>query len=494
MILLQIFLFTSPSYATWGKNVDPHEIFRYKRVSVMFATQNLKYPASHFGHIIMIFHNSDIPEPDSITVEYSTQLNTSIDYMSTLFDKANGRYLFNYFSNKSREYELEDRSMWIYEISLSKANIDQLKRILISFEGKKYNYGILKKNCAHYMIQPLLSVTQLPYKTESYLFISPDSVLRWLREKGILKSSLYIPSKQLMALNAFKLLPVDQKKNVRLLMAGYSLRGNSVSEKSKHAILQIAGYKIIREPDFDKRNHLLGLIKKYSTKSLSLSPSFLRPPDPSQLKGNGLFSLFTNIKSKEGIFSFRPGFLGPENDVNYELGNISNEFARVDVYISESKNYIHRFTLFSSEGYYPLGYLREASTQIVDISYINYAPYFGESHEEVSATFGRGLTVVFHEHQFSFVPFLSLKSISGIKSGEEAVLAGRFHQYGPIGETFRYSFTVDDFFMSVKGISRHILFEIFPQKFSNFGISFRYSQVDSGLSRNMYGLRLYASY
>ena len=477
------------AWAVWGDLPDASEIGPYTRVSIVFATQNLRSPVSQFGHTFLVFHHEDDPEPSALTVEFVGTVVVPTDYVAALVGAASGHFQFNYLSNKARSYEMEDRSLWIYELDLTSDQVERLRSDLRERARLDLSYGVFRANCASYIIDELASLRGLHYRSESVLFVSPDASVRWLRSNAMIKHSRFRPSQQVAALAAFDSLSESSRVRVRRVVEGYR-EDETLSQEESDAVSLMIDYRILRERNDERRNALFRLKKIYYGRPVDSSA----PPDPSHGIGGRTLGVLFQGADKGTVVSYRPGFIGLENEDERGFRNASSRFAQLDLRWKDSTLRVDRFDLFSMESYAPSGFLRSGFTQRLEISYVDFGPYLDRIQRESAIDFGRGITFPVSGSAFSILPFASVKAINNDRiSYFEFQLACRVHLFGDLGAGWRYAATYDRYLSPGPGISDQATIEVMLPKWRHVGISINFTAVDSTKNNNATGVRVYAN-
>ena len=477
-------------HAKWGDVPDSSEIFRYDRVSLVFAAQNLRSPISQFGHSFLVFHREDDPEPAALTVEFSGHLEGFDDYLLTLVGGVGGHFVFSYLSYKARDYELEDRGLWIYELALTGDEKARLKRDLIQKRGREFPYGIARRNCASYIIEAVAAAHLRAFHGESPLFVTPDATVRWLRHEDLIASVGFRPSKQSMALQAYAALPADAQMRVRRTMAGYGGDDSPASAAEQDAVSKAADYLLPREDNADRRGSLLALKRTYGKLDADPPPS----SDPSRMPGSATASITVDSAGKGTIVSIRPGFIGPENEANQGFHNARSEFGRVDLRIANGVS-VDRAVLIHTESYTVGGFLRSPFTQELAIFYANYGPNLDRAQRETALDFGRGLTFAAAGQELSLVPMVSLKWVSTDRaSSSEFRPTLRAHLYGALPANLHYTVSLDRFYNPRLGVSQITSVQVMCSLTRKFGLAAEATTVNAIWSNRTVGLRTYVNF
>jgi hypothetical protein len=482
-----LLLTVSPVFCQWGQNPSTNNISGLNKLSIVFAAQNTKSPLSMFGHIYLVFHNEKNPEPNSISFEFTASIESAKDYLGALTGAAPGFYKLDYLDNKQREYDIENRSSWRYEVNLTEKELELFKRNVAELEGKKYKYSVFKENCASYLAEQISKITGVAYQSESVIFDSPDATIRWLHKNRMITNPIFIPSSQLKASKYFERLSSEEKERLKQAISGYSVGDEATSEEFASAASSSVDYLMVRDDSFQSRANLFALKKKFPA---TLSPLDNDVVDPSSISGNSTYSA---LISNDGILlKYRPGFLGYENEHLYGLKNVSSEFLSAAVLLNSDSIQLEKFTLFKVESYVPSKFLYDSGSQFFDIAYTNYRSFLGSKYDEFAISFAKGFTGSYGQQLISVLPLVSLRKIDADVVNETVLsLGSRFRVYGDVYDKLGYKSTYDYYATNEKGISRVWDTEIFTTIFSSLGVGLSLTLVNNN---SRYGFRFYKSF
>jgi hypothetical protein len=375
-------------------------------------------------------------------VEFSAHLDGWSQYLASLVGGVEGRFSFQYLSYKVRDYDLEDRGYWQYELSLTPDERSRLVQILLDDAPRPWRYGVFRQNCASYVVQAIAQAIGRPFQAETWLFITPDATVRWLRSKGRIVTARYQPSLQVQAQFANRALDPDEQIDVGRAILGYriyQLEPQIAQQALANAISRAATYQIIRDASAEHRAVLFALKQTYDASDQSIPP----PLDPSTSTGTATASIRADAGGKGELLSLRPGFIGPENQDHYGFRNATSEILRTDIRM-DHRIRLEAFDVLNMESYSPAAFLQGGFTQRLSLGYHDWDTYLAQRHQEVALEFGRGWTVDLAGQLLSLMPFGSVKAIwNQHESGEEIRPAARVRLYGklPLGVT--YSATID---------------------------------------------------
>lgn len=154
--------------------------FNKRYISLVLSSEHLNSPASAFGHIMIVFHDSANVELDATVLHFSalTQNEPFFRYSTNgLLGIFSGYYFYEPFFKKLNEYsEIEQRSLYFNKLVLT----DEQKEFLILhlFELKKarFKYYFASKNCG-YQINYLLNTVYNKPQNSPLLYFLPRDVI-----------------------------------------------------------------------------------------------------------------------------------------------------------------------------------------------------------------------------------------------------------------------------------------------------------------------------
>jgi hypothetical protein len=488
-ILAIIFFFNSSAFAQWVESDYQNKVDGKKRLSIVYAGQNIKSPISMFGHVYLVFHDERVPEPNAITFEFTGSINGVGDYLGTLFGTTKGFYKFSLLDYKKRDHDLENRSSWVYEVAFTDDELTTFKKNIAVLSSNEYHYSVFNLNCASYLIEQIRSIRGQEYQQESIFFVSPDSTIRWLHKKQMIGTPLFIPSSQVKALGYFNKLNGEDQSKVMQAFAGVSITDPPSSDNFSKALSASADYLMARDDNFSSRVNVFNIKKNHPLSDENAVKFY----DPAEIDGSATYSA---LLSNQGlIFKFRPGFLDFENESFYGLRNSSTEFLGLSILLNTKRLELEKFTLFRAEAYVPDEFLYDSGSQLFDISFTNFRSFYNQKNQETAITFAKGYTKAIQGQLFSVLPLVSLKKIDTESQNEAAPFLGfRARLYGDLPWNLAYRLNYDKFYSKFSdgaGVKSILDAEIFSTKALDVGVSLNYALVNS-VSR--IGLRFYKTF
>jgi len=168
--------------------------FNKEYVSLVLSSEHLNSPASAFGHIMIVFHNSAKVELDATVLHFSalTQNEPFFRYSANgLLGIFSGYYFYEPFFKKLNEYsEIEQRSLYFNQLILTDAQKELLILHLFELKKARFKYYFSSKNCG-YQINYLLNIIYERPQHSPLLYFLPRDVVD--EQKKNLKSEYNIP-------------------------------------------------------------------------------------------------------------------------------------------------------------------------------------------------------------------------------------------------------------------------------------------------------------
>lgn len=191
-----------------GPSCDRFERFArriaVRRVAVVFATSFLGSPQSAFGHVFVrldrvTLAGRPLPKLVSTAVSFSAAVDQTslLAYLAGLVRRLVGRYRLLPYHQKVREYNrMERRSLWSYELALTRASVNQLVRHLWEIRDVEFDYWFVTGNCSKATLALLDAVApDLALARQLSWAATPVQALRLLRGRpSLVRSIQYRPS------------------------------------------------------------------------------------------------------------------------------------------------------------------------------------------------------------------------------------------------------------------------------------------------------------
>ena len=238
----------------WFGPIEPNDISKKTKLSIVFAGENLKTPASLFGHTFLLAHNNEDPEPDSIVIEYLADSgNAKFSRFNALFATVPGRFKLTRYVDKIHQYNHNNRDLWIYELKKSTIDLEIIQSVVTNNLKNNTPYNFISTNCSYY----LYALLQKDMKSTA-IYTVPIQTIKDLKKSGKIKSITYQPSTLRVLEAKTKALTGKERDDLKMILQGLSC-GNQCSSRDEFttAVGQAINYRISREPSHLLRSHLM---------------------------------------------------------------------------------------------------------------------------------------------------------------------------------------------------------------------------------------------
>ncbi len=416
-ILLLLISFTAKAKFDWLEPVKIEDIFLKKHISIVFASQNLKSPVSMFGHTFLVIHAETIPEPDSIVIEFLGKTDgVSWAHLKALVSYIEGEYRLTRFILKKREYDLEDRNLWIYRLSLSENEKEKLiYNISNNLKKKNLPYTFLNQNCSHYILKLLLY--EKKQNSQFLLYTLPKYTIRELQQLGYIATPpTNIHSTQFFLIKKFNELNSQDKKNVaKIVNANNTYNSqNTTPTLKKIASLAIA-YKTPRESNPQIRNHYFNTQKKILAELNEKNLVSLSEPlknnsyDPLKLFGDASlrFGILTKTRGLvlEGKLAQRDFY----TSLNDGLSSSYLEILKTKIVTNDLGINISQFTIFKLDSLVSEHDYRLPFNRLFDLSFYNHNYEFNKNIGECVARYGYGTSWNYSDLTLGIIPYFGVR-------------------------------------------------------------------------------------
>lgn len=250
----------------WFGAVSADDCVKYKYLSVAFADESLRSPASMFGHTFLVFHNQLKPELDAMTLEFVGDTSSAENPVArALFLSIEGRFLVRRLAYKLLEYGREGRDVRVWRIGTVPAGC---RRTLEAEIREVHEYTFLRKNCSWHAARVASKLTgagrggsedgmtlgvpvTIPVKTLDQ-FVGP----------GIREDATYVASRR-RAAGAIGDLSVAQRDAARRVFDGYGGAPGDFGLRGARAIGAVAGVRLNDEGAAESRRDIFQIKKKF---------------------------------------------------------------------------------------------------------------------------------------------------------------------------------------------------------------------------------------
>ncbi len=428
-VMALIFLITSIEASAkfdWLRSPDASELYTKKRLSIVFASQNLKSPVSMFGHTFLVVHNEMPPEPDAITIEFLGKTSGEFSqYFNALFTQIDGEFRLNKFILKKREYDFEDRNLWIYELSLSEGQNHQIfSSISSTLENRVFPYTFINENCSFYILN---AITRDGFESRS-IYTLPKYTIRELKKEGYINNSPFlVEADQSKLIRFFKSLNTGEKNKVYQILNGYSYPLTDESWRLRKGLDLALIYKIPREPSPEKRTRYFSIKKQLMDVPLRAKHQhnkFLIKNDPIEVYGDANLRIGYGGKSQSVILEGKIAQRDFYTALNDGLSTSYLEIMKGKISFNKKENIrVQQFTIFKLESLIPEGDYNEPFNRLIDLSFYNHHYKKNRSAKESVLRYGSGLSLKWDDLALGVIPYLGLRYFNfNFSNGFEADL------------------------------------------------------------------------
>ncbi len=457
---IQTHAYASPN----SEIVNLQKVDSNTRLSVVFASQNNHQPESAFGHVFLLFHDYERPEPDAVVVEFVGHVASFIDMVRSVGSAVDGRYKLVNFSQKKMEYDLEDRDLFFFELNVSAEDVIALKKDVTDELTKNHPYSFAKKNCGFYLNKLLMKRGLSTKDLSSEFVVKPIQVLHALPTHRI-KHVKFVPSSYRTAsLYSSKLTAEDAIFFKRFLM-GHDLPASSQSEQLRDAISSQIRYQLPREDRLWMRQHMAQQQKSVWHHE---AKDFENKYDD-ESKGHYIFAIqgdgAASLKYQKELRSF-PTQHEKDSTSSY-LDVFSTELTLKDHRVNLSE-----FSVIKSEAMQP-SFMK---ARLLELSYRNWDKKTDAGEKEVYASLGLGTSYEISKLRFGFIPNLTLAYTNSDVNGANARVG-----YRAISElrseSYAVRYSIDQWQNTPFSFSREMNFQFRVHLNSRMNLGFELNRI-----------------
>ena len=382
------------------------------RLSIVFASQNNYQPESAFGHVFLLFHKSDRPEPDGVAVEFVGHVASFTDMVLSVSNEVNGRYKLADFSQKKLEYDLEDRDLFIFELNVSTEEMRLLKKDISNELTSVHPYTFAKRNCGFYLNRLLARRGLGTYDLSSEFVVKPIQILDAIDASRI-KQVQFVPSSHRTNLYYISKLKADEKAVFERFLLGHDLPANLLDESLRDAVSSRIRYQLPREDNAWMRQHMAQQQKAV----WHVDPLDVQRKYDDESKGH------YTVAQGDSVFSLK---------YQKELRNFSTQHdnnltsSYLDVFATEltlkdQRLNLSEFSVIKSEAMQPS--LMKA--RLLELSYRNWDKKTDAGEKEMYVSLGLGTSYEVSSIRFGLIPNLTLAYTNSGESRTSARLGYR---------------------------------------------------------------------
>lgn len=415
MMVFLFLIFSSTAFAKfdWLKLPEIDQLYSKKRLSIVFASQNLKSPVSMFGHTFLVAHNEMPPEPDAVTIEFLGKTSGSFgQYFNALISHIDGEFRLGKFIIKNREYDFEDRNLWVYELNIPENEKMQVFSLISSvIKNQDFPYTFLNKNCSFYIFNSVIKNSSFKQRS---IYTLPKYTIRELKKLGYInKPPVVIETDQSKLINFLKSRDTYERTKINQIIEGYYYSLTDETWGTRRGLDLALTYKIPREPRSEKRTQYFNIKKQLMDivpRDQALNEENLKRNDPIEVYGDANIRLGYEVKSQaailEGKFAQRD-FYTSRND---GLSNSYLEIMKGKLSFNKDENIkLQQLTVFKLESLIPSGDYNESFNRLIDLSFYKHLYEEEKVANEAVLRYGQGLSTKLGDITFGVIPYLGLR-------------------------------------------------------------------------------------
>ncbi len=407
---------TNHSIPKYDSLLSKKPLNQFKKVSIVFGSQNLRSPISSFGHTLLVFHDSPIPSPDSPTFEYLGNTSVPFFVFRSLFWTIPGAYRLVSWNQKYWEYERENRDIWIIPLKITKLERTKLNHLIqesLSNQGDYYNF--LFTNCSWYIFKILQkSLNNIDCSVKFYVY--PIETIQALKVCNKIGEPIYRPAVATRLVQAFQVLTSKEKTLMKKISPWNFPEIKSLKKKSpgplslsplKTAITEWIDYTLPRTDDKETRNELFKFKKQYH------SPLLIPRKKMTELqsKRNGSLTLSWQKGMKSEIFSLKlsPGYWNFLNSINNNFWADHIELLSIEMSFDKHYVFLSSFSILDMNTSHPGNLVESSFVRDIYAGWRRHTVSLKQYWDEGLIRLGIGLSDDLGEGlRFSLLPFLEL--------------------------------------------------------------------------------------
>ncbi len=169
--------------------------FQKKDFYIAYVSEFLDAPASAFGHLMLVFHDGQMPIDLADTIHFAatTDREGALQYAAKgLTGGFEGYFIREPFFTKKKDYLLfEQRAIHLYKIELSADELENIAFHLYELRKAKFKYYFIDENCAFQLAELInIAAPDKNYSFETNQPVLPIDVVRLNAERVTFKRVL----------------------------------------------------------------------------------------------------------------------------------------------------------------------------------------------------------------------------------------------------------------------------------------------------------------
>lgn len=172
--------------------------FQQKHFYIAYVSEYLDAPASAFGHLMLVFHDGQMPIDLADTIHFAATTNRegALQYAAKgLTGGFEGYFIREPFFNKKKDYLLfEQRAIHLYKIEFSADALENMTLHLYELRKAKFKYYFIDENCAFQLAELInIAVPNQDHSFQTNQPVLPIDVIR-LHANNVSKQHVLAPT------------------------------------------------------------------------------------------------------------------------------------------------------------------------------------------------------------------------------------------------------------------------------------------------------------
>lgn len=279
---------TCPEYEEWLSKIDGESL------TLIFPAAYLNSPSSMYGHTLIRIDRKHGKNP---------LLDYSINYAANS-DPDDSEIVFSYkgltggypgvfsvlpYYEKVNEYSyLEARDVWEYKLDLTSEELSQFLRHTWEIKDSHFDYYFFTENCSYHLLTILdASSERFDLADEFYASAIPADTVRAINDAGLIKESVYRPSKLNLMLHQKSYMTdaqIDAAKGIVENSTSIETAIQDYTEDEKADILELAyqysRYLSVRKKEISKGRNEQAIQLLSARSKLPVTEDKLEYPTP----------------------------------------------------------------------------------------------------------------------------------------------------------------------------------------------------------------------
>lgn len=322
--------------------------FQKEKVSLVFTSEYTNVPSSAFGHIMLLFHDSNGSYMTGDTVHFAaeTAQDSFFKYSyNGLSGNYNGYFVREPFFKKVHEYNaLEQRYLYLYTLDFNQEEILMLIYHLHELKKAKFKYYFSDGNCASF-ISDILEVIRSNKKESSHLYYLPIDTIKDFKHQIVTRHK-FIPLINKINLLFLKMSPKQQEDFLNII-ENNSTPSAGLDDIVKEALIYYYTFYFRKFHISYKNYNSIMNLKYRETKILDSTGEPLERTQPSNFR-----IAYKSTESKSNlIVGYRPFYVDINDIQSNEMQESEFMFLDFNVLFNNEKHELDSLNILSIKAF-----------------------------------------------------------------------------------------------------------------------------------------------